>query len=87
MPQSVRISQTQDLVSGAGGGWEARMRKQTLNDEDRRQWIANDEGLYRWQRSSRLNMRAFIRANRAELDEVIRKVRDGERRAHYLIYG
>jgi len=63
------------------------MRKQTLNDEDRRQWIANDEGLYRWQRSSRLNMRAFIRANRAELDEVIRKVRDGERRAHYLIYG
>lgn len=23
-----------------------------LNDEDRRQWLLNDEGLYRWARSS-----------------------------------
>ena len=23
----------------------------TLNDEDRRQWILNDEGLYNWARS------------------------------------
>jgi hypothetical protein len=23
----------------------------TLNDEERRQWIANDEGLYNWARS------------------------------------
>jgi gluconate kinase len=23
-----------------------------LNDEDRRQWVLNDEGLYRWARSS-----------------------------------
>lgn len=23
----------------------------SLNDEDRRQWVMNDEGLYRWARS------------------------------------
>ena len=40
----------------------------TLNDDDREQWINNDEGLYNWQRSSRLSMRNFIRQNRTELD-------------------
>ena len=25
-----------------------------LNDEERRQWILNDEGLYNWARSSRV---------------------------------
>ena len=42
-----------------------------LNDKDREQWIANDEGLYNWQRSSRQSMRNFIRENRAELDKAI----------------
>lgn len=27
-------------------------RKISLNDEDRRQWILNDEGLYNWARSA-----------------------------------
>jgi hypothetical protein len=44
-----------------------------LNDDERRQWINNDEGLYNWQRSSRLSMRAFIRENHAELDEYIHR--------------
>lgn len=43
----------------------------TLNDSDRAQWIANDEGLYNWQRESRLSMRNFIKENRAELDACI----------------
>lgn len=52
------------------------MRNQPLNDNDRAQWIDNDESLYNWWRSSRQSKRAFIRANRAELDTLIRKVRD-----------
>lgn len=28
----------------------------TLNDEERRQWILNDEGLYRWARSEGVNV-------------------------------
>ena len=61
--------------------------KQTLNDEDREQWIMNDEGLYNWFRSSRLSMRNFIRQNRKELDECIKPVLTGKKPAHYLEYG
>jgi len=63
------------------------MRNDTINDEDRRQWIENDEGLYNWKRSTRLPMRQFIRENRAEIDACIRNVRDGRKPAHYLAYG
>jgi hypothetical protein len=55
------------IMSGrARGEW-------SLNDTERAQWIANDEGLYNWQRSSRLSVRAFIKANRDELDGIIRE--------------
>lgn len=27
-----------------------------LNDEDRRQWVLNDEGLYNWARSERVTL-------------------------------
>ncbi len=47
------------------------MKTNRLNDDDRRQWIDNDEGLYNWQRSSGLSMRDFIRSNRTELDAII----------------
>jgi len=47
------------------------MKKITLNNNDREQWIDNDEGLYNWKRGSRLSMRAFIKENKAELDEII----------------
>lgn len=62
------------------------MKHDTINDSDRRDWINNDEGLYNWKRSSRLSMRAFINLNRADIDAVIRRVRDGEKPAHYLAY-
>lgn len=42
-----------------------------MNDREREIWVLNDEGLYNWWRRSRLSMRAFIRANRAELDSII----------------
>lgn len=45
-----------------------------MNDTEREQWVNNDEGLYNWQRRSRLSMRAFVRANRAEIDAAIESV-------------
>lgn len=57
------------------------------NDEERRQWIENDEGLYNWQRSSRLSMTRFIRENRKEIDEAIDNVLENRKPAHYLAYG
>lgn len=43
-----------------------------LNDHERELWVANDEGLYNMQQSSRLSMRTFIRQNRELIDDVIR---------------
>ncbi len=50
------------------------MKNSKLNDEERRQWVLNDEGLYNWRQSSGLTLRQFIRANRAEIDGAIRNV-------------
>ncbi len=61
-------------------------KRATINDEDRRQWIESDEGLYNMQRSSRQPMRFFIRTHRAEIDAVINNVRTGAKPAHYLEY-
>jgi hypothetical protein len=46
------------------------------NDEERRLWVLNDEGLYQWfiRSRPRLGIRAFIQANRAEIDECIDRV-------------
>jgi hypothetical protein len=52
------------------------MKNASLNDADRAEWIANDEGLTDWWRSSRTGITAFIRANRAELDTQIKAMRD-----------
>jgi len=49
------------------------VKNKTLNDKERELWVLNDEGLYNWQRSSRLSMRNFIRENRAELDAYINR--------------
>jgi hypothetical protein len=47
------------------------MRFNTLNDEDRRQWVQNDEGLYRWWQGSGIGLYRFVRENRDELTTVI----------------
>jgi hypothetical protein len=52
------------------------MAAQSLNDDDRAEWIDNDAGLYGWWRSSRQSKRDFIRANRTEIDAAIRRVLD-----------
>ena len=58
-----------------------------MNDTDRSQWIDNDEGLYRWWKSSKLSKREFIRQNRQEITDIINNVRSGKQPAHYLTYG
>lgn len=58
------------------------MKQQHINDEERRQWVLNDEGLYLEQRRSRLSLRRWIRGNRSFIDEVIRAVLEGKKPAH-----
>ncbi len=39
-----------------------------LNDDERQEFVSNDEFLYLSQQRSRMGRRAWIRANRAEID-------------------
>jgi hypothetical protein len=57
-----------------------------MNDNDREQWVDNDEGLYNWWRGSRLSKREFIRQNRSEITEVIDNVLNNKKPAHYIAY-
>ena len=45
-----------------------------LNDNDRRDWVNNDEGLYDWWRSSGIGLYRFVRENRTELTRHIQAV-------------
>jgi len=58
-----------------------------MNNSEREDWVMNDEGLYDWWKSSKMSLRKFIKENRKEIDEAIRRVTDGEKPAHYLKYG
>lgn len=60
---------------------------QRITVRDIEQWIDNDEGLYRWHRRSGIPKRAFIKQNRAELEQAIRNMTEGRKPAHYLWYG
>ena len=42
-----------------------------MNNKEREMWITNDEGLYRWWKSSRVSITKFIRENRKDLDQII----------------
>jgi hypothetical protein len=63
------------------------MSSDKLTVRDVSSWIDNDEGLYVWWKRSRLGKGRFIRENRAELEEAIRSVLDGTKKAHHLLYG
>ncbi len=58
-----------------------------INDEERRQWIDNDERLYTMWKVSKMKKRDFIKENREMIDRVIRNVIEGKKPAHYLRYG
>ncbi len=53
------------------------MKTQRLNDEEREQWINNNEVLYKWWRLTKRSMSAFIRENKKEIDYHIREVING----------
>jgi hypothetical protein len=54
-------------------------RKRTHNDAEREEWITTTlEGFYHDQRRSRMSMRAYIRANREEIDAAMDAVLDTE---------
>lgn len=44
-----------------------------MNDEERRQWVLNDEGLYNWWKSSHMGLYAFINKNREEITNCIER--------------
>ena len=43
------------------------------NDEERRLWVLNDEGLYSWWKQSRQPLKKFIKDYRKELDDCIER--------------
>jgi hypothetical protein len=55
-----------------------------MNDASREEWIRNDEGLYRWWKSTRLSMRDFIRQNREELTTIISAALNSKPGGSYL---
>lgn len=58
-----------------------------MNNQDREQWIDNDEGLYNWWKRSKLSKRKFIQENRTEIDEAINNMLGNKKPAHYLAHG
>lgn len=61
--------------------------KSKRNDDERWDWIQNDEGLYNWWRRSGTGKRAFLREHRTEIDTIIDAMESGRKPAHYLVYG
>lgn len=49
------------------------MKAITINDEDRRQWVENQEDLYLWWKGSSMGLYRFVRENRATLTKIIRE--------------
>jgi hypothetical protein len=44
-----------------------------MNDNDRQEWVENDESLYRDWIRSKLSLRNYVRQNRKSLDEHIKR--------------
>ncbi len=61
------------------------------NDEERRQWVENDEGLhsicYAEMRMERISKKEWIKRNRGLIDRAAGLIVSGERPSYYLMYG
>lgn len=44
-----------------------------FNDDDREEWVNNDEVLYTWWRLSKMSLRYFVRQKRRDIDDFIRE--------------
>lgn len=59
-----------------------------INDEMRRGWVENDEGLYNLLcAGEHRDVRRFVKEHRAMIDEVINNVFSKRKPQHYLAYG
>lgn len=62
-----------------------------LNDEERRQWVENDEGLHNLCRAEmrveRISKKEWIKRNRGLIDRAAGLIVSGEKPAHCLAYG
>jgi hypothetical protein len=63
------------------------VKSNTRNDEARRQWVLNDEGLYLLWRHSKRAIKYWIQENREQIDEIIDNIESGKKKQHYLVYG
>ena len=63
-----------------------RRAKITLSDNDIRDWIDNDEGLYNWWIGCRQTKSQFIREERAAIVPAIKNIIEGREPASYLAY-
>lgn len=52
-------------IATGGGGFVS------INDDDREEYVQNDEGLYLEMRRYQRGLRAYVRAHRDEIDAVI----------------
>lgn len=58
-----------------------------MDDEERAEWVENDEGLYDMKERSGLSTEDWVRKNRALIDANAKAVTDGTARQHSLKYG
>jgi len=50
-----------------------KVKRQTINDNDRHEFVINVESLYHAQRRSRLSMKEWIKQNREMIDSMIKE--------------
>jgi hypothetical protein len=43
-----------------------------MDDEERREWVRNDEGLYRSWKRSRMGLYRFVKENRDVIDSILK---------------
>lgn len=55
--------------------------------EEQRLWVQNDEGLYKWWKSSEQSLDDFISTNKVEIAKAIRRVVNAPPRSHFDLYG
>lgn len=44
-----------------------------MDDDERKNWVMNDEGLYNWYISERIGLTKFVKEHRKELTDIINK--------------
>ena len=53
-----------------------------MNNQERKLWVDNDEGMYLWRKSSKLSMTKFIRENKTEIDECINRAMNPQQKRY-----